>query len=176
MHSGVYIPDEFVNHIKAILPAHLQMDDFIQCCRTPLRKSIRINTLKISVQAFLQRAEDYNWQLTPIPWCNEGFWLQRPEEQEKQLPLGNTAEHMAGLFYIQEASSMMPPTALFEGLGPASTVLDMTAAPGSKSTQIAALMQNQGLLVANELSASRIKALSAQHSALWRGQYGNNAV
>jgi len=161
MHSGVYIPDEFINHIKAILPSHLQMEDFIRCCRTPLRKSIRVNTLKISVQDFLQRVSHYDWQLSPIPWCKEGFWLQRPEEQENQLPLGNTAEHMAGLFYIQEASSMMPPSALFAELAPVQTVLDMTAAPGSKSTQIAALMQNQGLLIANELSASRIKVLSA---------------
>lgn len=173
MHSGVYIPEEFINHIKAILPSHLKMEDFIRCCQQPLRKCIRVNTLKISIDEFLQRVAPLHWQLTPVPWCETGFWIQRPDEQENNLPLGNTAQHMAGLFYIQEASSMMPPETLFDQLTSMDMVLDMTAAPGSKSTQIAAKMNNQGLLVANELSASRIKSLSAN---LQRCGVSNTAI
>eukprot|EP00487_Bulimina_marginata_P009558 TRINITY_DN4008_c0_g1_i1.p1 TRINITY_DN4008_c0_g1~~TRINITY_DN4008_c0_g1_i1.p1 ORF type:complete len:158 (+),score=20.06 TRINITY_DN4008_c0_g1_i1:35-508(+) len=69
---------------------------------------------------------------------------------------------MAGLFYIQEASSMMPPSAMFNAEDDEfNAILDMAAAPGSKTTQVAALMKNQGVLVANEYSASRVKVLHA---------------
>jgi 16S rRNA (cytosine1407-C5)-methyltransferase len=77
--------------------------------------------------------------------------------------LGNLVEHFAGLFYIQEASSMLPPMALaFNNdlnLLKQPCILDMAAAPGSKTTQLAALMNNSGTLVANELSSSRLASL-----------------
>lgn len=135
------------------------MEDFIAACQRPLRKSVRVNTLKISVEEFKKRAEDKGWALEPVPWCETGFWI---DVDESDVPLGNTAEHMAGLFYIQEASSMMPVSALFTAEdSPYQSVLDTAAAPGSKTTQIAALMQNDGILVANEFSASRVKVLHA---------------
>ncbi|KOO11611.1 RNA methyltransferase RsmF, partial [Vibrio xuii] len=84
------------------------------------------------------------------------------EADESVVPLGNTAEHMSGLFYIQEASSMMPVSALFQTQDDHfDSVLDMAAAPGSKTTQIAAQMDNQGVLVDNEFSANRVKVLHA---------------
>ncbi|KKX90092.1 hypothetical protein UF38_00210 [Vibrio parahaemolyticus] len=86
------------------------MEDFIPACQRPLRKSIRVNTLKMSVEGFVKRAEDKGWTLSPVPWCDTGFWIQA---DESFLPLGNTAEHMSVLFYIQEASSMMPVSSLF---------------------------------------------------------------
>lgn len=145
--------------MKAIMPSQLSMEDFIAACQRPLRKSIRINTLKISIPAFLERAESKGWKLEPVPWCEEGFWI---DADESEVPLGNTAEHMTGLFYIQEASSMMPVSALFDiEECDYDSVLDMAAAPGSKTTQIAAKMENKGVLVANEFSASRVKVLHA---------------
>ncbi|WP_341504196.1 16S rRNA (cytosine(1407)-C(5))-methyltransferase RsmF [Gallaecimonas sp. GXIMD4217] len=146
--------------MDAIMPAHLDREAFKAACQRPLRRAIRVNTLKISVEDFKARVEPRGWQLDPVPWCETGFWLKRPEAEEAALALGNVAEHLLGLFYIQEASSMMPPEALFKALDrqPAH-VLDVAAAPGSKTTQMAALMQNQGMLVANEFSGSRIKGL-----------------
>ncbi|WP_456297355.1 16S rRNA (cytosine(1407)-C(5))-methyltransferase RsmF [Vibrio sp. AK197] len=159
MHSNVYLPDEFLREMSAILPAHLSMADFIESCQQPLRKSIRVNTLKMSVDQFKRLANSKGWQLTQIPWCETGFWI---DADESQVPLGNTAEHMCGVFYIQEASSMLPVTALFPNQEtPFLSVLDMAAAPGSKTTQIAALMDNGGVLVANEFSSSRVKVLHA---------------
>lgn len=135
------------------------MADFIAACQRPLRKSIRVNTLKVTIEEFTQRAQQKGWQLEPVPWCEEGFWI---EADESEVPLGNSAEHMSGLFYIQEASSMMPVSALFLGQQQEFTsVLDMAAAPGSKTTQIASKMNNQGVLVANEFSSSRVKVLHA---------------
>lgn len=158
MHANVKLPKEFLTQIESIMPSHLNMDDFVAACKRPLRRSIRVNTLKISVDAFLSRAESKGWKLIPVPWCETGFWIER--EETDKMPLGNTSEHMSGLFYIQEASSMMPVTALLKDQqSPLATVLDVAAAPGSKTTQIAASMCNDGALVANEFSASRIKGL-----------------
>ena len=101
---------EFLEYIQTILPATCSLDEFMQLCQTPLRRSIRVNTLKISVDAFVARMTAKGWKLKPIPWCATGFWLEREDETK---PLGNTIEHLAGLFYVQEASSMLPPEALF---------------------------------------------------------------
>ncbi|RJG42262.1 16S rRNA (cytosine(1407)-C(5))-methyltransferase RsmF [Motilimonas pumila] len=157
MANNVYLPEQFLSKIEGIMPSELSMQDFIDICQQPLRKSIRVNTLKISVTDFLARAETLGWQLEPVPWCQDGFWITRDDA----TPLGNSAEHLAGLFYIQEASSMMPVTALFHLFNNTedAVLLDAAAAPGSKTTQIAAAVSNQGLVVANEFSASRIKGL-----------------
>lgn len=158
VHPNISLPEPFIASMAKILPDPTQLADFIAACQRPLRKSIRVNTLKISVAEFCQRAAEKEWKLTPVPWCENGFWI---DADESLVPLGNTAEHMAGLFYIQEASSMMPVSALFMGNAHYDSVLDMAAAPGSKTTQMAALMDNQGVLVANEFSASRVKVLHA---------------
>lgn len=160
--NAVFLPDEFLAQMREAMPAHLSFDDFIAACQRPLRRSIRINTLKISVADFLTLVAPYGWQLTPVPWCPEGFWIER--EDEASLPLGSTAEHLSGLFYIQEASSMLPVAALFSDDEKPQRIMDMAAAPGSKTTQIAARMENQGAILANEFSASRVKVLHANIS------------
>lgn len=148
--------------MREALPSHLSLDDFIAACQRPLRRSIRVNTLKISVEDFLALVAPYSWQLTPVPWCAEGFWIER--DDENAVPLGSTAEHLSGLFYIQEASSMLPVAALFADGNPPERVMDVAAAPGSKTTQIAARMGNRGAILANEFSASRVKVLHANIS------------
>lgn len=108
------------------VPSTLSFDDFLAACQRPLRRSIRVNTLKISVADFLQLTAPYGWTLTPIPWCEEGFWIER--DNEDALPLGSTAEHLSGLFYIQEASSMLPVAALFADGNAPQRVMDVAAA------------------------------------------------
>ncbi|OBT12210.1 16S rRNA (cytosine(1407)-C(5))-methyltransferase RsmF [Vibrio sp. UCD-FRSSP16_10] len=173
MHQNVYIPDEFIQLISQQMPSHLQLDELLEACKRPLKRSIRVNTLKISVDEFKSQAKDMGWQLTPVPWCSEGFWLDNVDDS--QTALGNTSQHLAGLFYIQEASSMMPVTALFDQFiaDSDSRVLDMAAAPGSKTTQIAAKLNNNGLVIANEFSASRVKILFGN---LMRCGVGNMAM
>lgn len=159
---AVYFPDAFLTQMREAMPSTLSFDEFISACQRPLRRSIRINTLKISVADFLALIAPYGWSLTPIPWCHEGFWIERDDEDA--LPLGSTAEHLSGLFYIQEASSMLPVAALFADDNHPQRVMDMAAAPGSKTTQIAARMGNRGAILANEFSASRVKVLHANIS------------
>lgn len=160
--SSAYLPPAFLEMIAQAMPASLSLDSFITACRQPLRRSLRVNTLKISVSEFLSLVEPYGWRLTPVPWCEEGFWIER--DSDETLPLGSTAEHLSGLFYIQEASSMLPVSALFAKGTVPQRVMDMAAAPGSKTTQIAARMANQGAIVANEYAASRVKVLHANIS------------
>lgn len=158
--QNTLLPQAFIDKMSGIMPAHLNMDEFITACHTPLRKAVRVNTLKISIEAFQLRAIEHNWTLTPIPWCSEGFWIEASDENN---PLGNSFEHLSGLCYLQEASSMLPVSALFHFFehNEKTILLDAAAAPGSKTTQIAAKMENKGLIIANEYSASRIKMLHA---------------
>ena len=129
---------------------------FRQASLTFLRRSIRVNTLKISV-AKLKRQLEKDWILQPIPWCDEGFWIEHRGE-EKRRDVGNLKQHALGYFYLQEAASMIPPVILQPK--PGEEVLDMCASPGSKSTQMAAMMQNKGLLISNDYQGDRLKPLS----------------
>ncbi|WP_335912191.1 MULTISPECIES: 16S rRNA (cytosine(1407)-C(5))-methyltransferase RsmF [Shewanella] len=162
----VQLNQNFINSIAKDLPEHLKLEDFIHFCSLPLRAALRVNTLKISVDEFLSRMQAKGWQFETIPWCPEGFWYQAGDSQP-----GNCIEHQQGLFYIQEASSMLPPAALLEpGM---ERVLDMASAPGSKTTQMAAMMANGGVLIANEYSSSRVKVL---HANLQRMGVSNTAL
>ncbi|WMS85566.1 16S rRNA (cytosine(1407)-C(5))-methyltransferase RsmF [Pleionea litopenaei] len=136
-----------------------QMERFEAISNQSLRKSIRVNRLKITTTELRQRLEQKGFELEPIPWCNDGFWIT--QDRVEELQLGNLVEHLQGLFYIQEASSMLPAQALYFLEPEAKEVLDMAAAPGSKTTQLAALLGKGSSIVANELSASRIKVLHA---------------
>ena len=115
------------------------------------RKSIRVNTIKISVSELKSRLSDF--KLTQIPWCKEGFFITG-----ERTDLGNLLEHSLGYFYVQEASSMIP--ALILSPDENDIVLDMAASPGSKTTQLASIMNNKGLIIANELKYERTKSLS----------------
>lgn len=159
--SGGVMSATYLKHaLNSFLPLD-QQQAFVESCGKPLRKSIRVNTLKCSVEKFLDITNFLGWKLDPIPWCEQGFWIDA--DVLADVALGNLPEHIQGLFYIQEASSMLPPVALFSQVELINEqqplVVDMAAAPGSKTTQIAALLQNRGIVLANELSASRLKSL-----------------
>ncbi len=118
-----------------------------------LRKSIRINTLKKPVKEVISRLEK-DWNFEQIPWCKEGFYI---ESKHGRLDVGNTVEHCLGYYYVQEAASMIPPLVLEPKEG--DRVLDIAAAPGSKSSQICQMMNNEGILVANDVAGMRLAAL-----------------
>jgi len=121
---------------------------------TYLRRSIRVNTLKIDIEECKKRLEKQDWQLTQIPWCKEGFWVKH---KHGRRDIGNTIEHQLGYYYVQEAASMIPPIVLDPK--PKETILDMCSAPGSKASQIAQYMQNKGILIANDYQGIRLQPL-----------------
>ena len=116
-----------------------------------LTKSFRVNTLKNSVSA-VTKALEKKWKLKKIPWCKEGFWISG-----ERRDLGNLYEHQLGYIYVQEAASMLPPIVLDPDEG--SFVFDAAASPGSKTTQLSAMMKNNGLIIANDVSYQRMLPL-----------------
>ncbi len=121
---------------------------------TFLRRSIRVNTLKITIDECKKRLEKLGWSLKQVPWCKEGFWVKH---KTGRRDIGNTVEHSLGYFYVQEAASMIPPLVLEPK--PGEIILDMCAAPGSKSSQIAQYMENEGILIANDYQYIRLQPL-----------------
>jgi len=146
----IILKDKFVERYKNILGS--RYDEFIKYSFSFLRRSIRVNTLKADVEEVKKRLEK-NWKLEGIPWISEGFWIE-----SERRDIGNTVEHTLGQIYVQEAASMIP--ALVLEPKSEDVVLDMCAAPGSKTTHIAAMMKNKGVIVANDIKADRIKALA----------------
>lgn len=148
----VMIKEAFEAHYRALLKD--EYDKFMQFSLSYIRKAIRVNTLKISVEDLKYRLEP-RWNLEQIPWCPEGFWITH--KTEKRFDIGNLVEHALGYIYVQEAASMIPPMVLRPE--PGERVLDLCAAPGSKTSQIASMMAQQGLIIANDIQGSRLKAL-----------------
>lgn len=132
-----------------------------------LRRSIRVNTLLANVKDVKESIEKKGWILEPIPWTNLGFWISHPERRD----VGNLLEFHFGKIYVQEAASMIPPLILDPK--PGEFVLDLCASPGSKTTQIAAMMENKGLLIANDYQGKRLQPLGMN---LQRSCVINNAV
>ncbi len=129
-------------------------DEFMKYSLSFVRRSIRVNTLKKTVPEVKKSLEEKGWKLTQIPWCPEGFWI---EHDTGRRDIGNTDEHVLGYIYVQEAASMLPPMALMPQ--PGEKILDMCASPGSKSSQMAAMMRNEGILVSNDYKGLRAKPL-----------------
>lgn len=143
----MHLPEQYLKRMEFQLgPGRFQ--DYLLAMQERPRKSLRVNTLKISVESFL-RGRD----LRPNGIVPEGFLV--PDD----YPVGNNPYHAAGLFYMQEASAQYPASLL--NVAPGETVLDLCAAPGGKSGQLAAAMQNRGVLIANEISTKRAAVLDS---------------
>ena len=119
------------------------------CLDKPMYHGIRINTMKISVEDFLKINP---FHLKPVPWCDNGFYYDEKLDKPSKHPY-----YYAGLYYIQEPSAMTPAAVIPVEEG--DRVLDICAAPGGKSTELAAKLNGTGVLVSNDISASRAKAL-----------------
>ena len=140
---------EFIDRYSALT----NWDLFRDFSLSFLRRSIRVNTLLSTVAETKKSIEKKGWKLTPIPWCKGGFWIEHQERRD----VGNLLEYHLGKIYVQEAASMIPPLVLKPK--PGDVILDMAASPGSKTTQMAAMMKNKGLLIANDYKGLRLQSL-----------------
>ncbi|GAI75951.1 unnamed protein product, partial [marine sediment metagenome] len=120
-------------------------------------KSIRCNKLKISAEDLKARLEKKGWNIKQ-PFNNHPE-IMIIENKLQPGELGRTIEHLLGYYYIQELASMLPVIALEPK--PDEFILDLCAAPGSKTTQIASEMKNTGVIIANDVSLGRIKILAS---------------
>lgn len=164
--------EKFIEMITPMLP-EWDIEGFSDACRRPLKKSITINTWRISVEDFKELVEPMGWILTPHEFSNPvtSFYIDR---ENVELALGNTFLYKCGFFYIQELAASMP--AHLVNVQPWDLVLDIAAAPWGKTSQLANALLGQSqvwLIVANDIASSRIKTL-AHNLNLW-GFY-NSAI
>ncbi|HJA93006.1 MAG TPA: RsmF rRNA methyltransferase first C-terminal domain-containing protein [Candidatus Eisenbergiella merdipullorum] len=172
------IPEEFKKRMKRLLGG--EYEEFLAALEQERYQALRVNPLKMNREEFLQKAP---FSLTPVPWEENGFYygnegrsdecceteggrnqpkghLQSEEHSmsEESTQPGKHPWHEAGVYYIQEPSAMA--AVPFLGAQPGERILDLCAAPGGKSTQIAAAMRGEGLLVCNEIHPARAGILS----------------
>lgn len=141
------LPVEFCDEMKRILGE--EYSAYLQSMEEKRRFGLRVNTAKISVEEFLRISP---FELTPIPYVDNGFFYDGDEVQPAKHPY-----YYAGLYYLQDPSAMTPASRLPIEKG--DRVLDLCAAPGGKTTELAARLQGTGLLIANDISAKRARAL-----------------
>lgn len=140
------LPEAFLIRMQRELGE--EFSAFLASYDTPAERGIRVNTLKLTADAFRRIAP---FALAPVPWEENGFYVA----EEK---VGAHPYHFAGLYYAQEPSAMSA-VPLLEVV-PGDRVLDLCSAPGGKGTQIASALQGEGLLVLNEKVPDRAKILS----------------
>ena len=140
------LPEAFLARMRDQLEG--EYEDFIKTYDAYPRRGIRVNTLKISADDAEKRAP---FNMEPVPWVKNGFFISKEDD-----PAGHPF-YRAGLYYIQEPSAMTPADRLPIDVG--DKVLDLCAAPGGKATALAAKLNGTGMLVANDASASRCRAL-----------------
>lgn len=149
MHSNdQQLPHAFIERLTEILPQE-KLKSVIESFSIERPISFRINTLKANVKDVLPELEKLNINLTPVPWFDQAFIV--PSDQRERLTHSELLTF--GKIYIQSLSSMLAALALEPQ--PNEEILDLAAAPGSKTTLIACLMQNQGRLAAVEKVKAR---------------------
>ena len=137
------LPDKYLKTIKEILQD--EYDEYIASFNENRIHSLKVNTSKISTDDF-----EKLFKLERVPWTNDGFYYE--DESITKSPY-----YYAGLYYVQEASAMLPAEVL--PIEEDDIVLDACAAPGGKSLKLLNKLNNTGLLVSNDVSPSRANAL-----------------
>ena len=126
-------------------------DEFSRSINQSLKQSFRINSLKGDVEKVLENLRKYDNSISPTDWYGNGFTTSLDN-------LGSSVEHFSGQIYIQELTSMMPVLSI-PNVNESKRIIDCCAAPGSKTTQLAEMMENKGEIIANDNKHSRLKAL-----------------
>lgn len=142
----MYLPKAFEERMKRLLKD--EYNEYIQCYSRPNFGGLRVNTLKLSPEEFERICP---FSIRRIPWLHNGYYYDLDIQPAKH------PYYHAGLYYIQEPSAMTPASLLPINSG--DKVLDICAAPGGKSTELGARLAGTGLLVSNDISNSRAKAL-----------------
>ena len=144
---AVIIPEGFRKRYRHITDA----DALLESLTGFMPSCFRVNTLKTKVESVLERLLAYGITFEPVRFLKNAFYVDEPKARD-------TLESFLGYMHFQDSASMIPAT-LIPKSRLRGRILDACAAPGEKTTQIAALMENRGALVANDSSEERIRQL-----------------
>ena len=144
---AIRLPEKFEKRMRELLGP--EYESFAKGYEKDHAAGLRVNTMKLSPEKFEPIAPV---SVRKIPWVTNGFYYDADVEQPAKHPY-----YFAGMYYIQEPSAMTPAAVL--PVTPGERVLDLCAAPGGKSTELAAKLNGEGVLVSNDISNSRAKAL-----------------
>lgn len=153
-HPWDVLPEKFLEKLPDFIPPDVLpsvLDSFLS--RKP--STFRANTIKITADDLEKKLKELGIETERVTWYTDAFILKNVP----QKVLTETYLYKEGYLYVQSLSSMIPPLVLDPQ--PEEVILDETAAPGSKTTQIAALMKNTGTLIANDKSRIRNFRLSS---------------
>lgn len=139
------LPAEYLENIRNLLGK--ECDDYLSCFNNRPLSGLRINTSKISADDFVKL---FPYVKESVPWCPNAFYFDK-DDNASHHPYYN-----AGLYYLQEPSAMAPGS--FLDIDEGDYVLDLCSAPGGKATQLADKLNGTGILVSNDISASRQNA------------------
>lgn len=145
------LPEAFLLKMQELLGE--EFGQYLESFKEEWKPGLRVNTLKLSPG---ELAELVPWNLEPVPWADNGFYYDGTLDGEVLRPSKHPA-YYAGLYYLQEPSAMTPAAML--PVVPGDRVLDLCAAPGGKSTELASMLKGRGMLVSNDISYSRARAL-----------------
>ncbi len=147
------LPREFIDSLDATFPQAVA-EKILRGMGARRATSLRVNTLRGDAAALLRFFREHAVKHRRVPWYPDAFVLTEATERD----VAAWDLYAEGRIYLQSLSSMIPALALAPL--PGETVLDIAAAPGSKTTHMAALMRNEGRILANELNAVRAERLS----------------
>lgn len=148
------LPEKFLERLQRLYSED-EFQQILTAIATKPLPSFRTNTLKITTSELEKKLQEQGFEIEKIAWYQDAFILKNKSVRE----LTDTDDYKNGEIYIQNLSSMIPSLVLDPQ--PDEKILDLCAAPGSKTTQIAALMENNGEIVANDLSRGRLYKLTA---------------
>ena len=145
------LPKEFLERMQQMLGD--EYEEFLASYTEPRRPGLRVNLLKKGSEDTSELAAVLShFGADPIPWAPTGYYYD-PQTRPGKHPF-----HEAGVYYMQEPSAMA--VAALSGVRPGMRVLDLCAAPGGKSTQLASMLGGEGVLYSNEIHPARAKILS----------------
>lgn len=155
MRSEIHrLPELFLKRLRQIVPSS-KWDAIANTFAEAKPATFRVNTLKTTSSEVKRTLEEKNFWLAAIPWFGDAFLLRKGRQKE----LEETEIYQEGHIYLQSLSSMIPPLILEPK--PGESILDLTAAPGGKTAQMACLMKNEGRIVANESNKVRYEKLKS---------------
>lgn len=152
--SELKLSEEYLNRMRDLLGEE-EFSAYLKSFDEERLYGLRVNTAKVTPEAFPKLV---SWDLKPVPWIPNGFYYEGTERPAKD------PYYYAGLYYLQEPSAMTP--AMLLPVEPGDRVLDLCGAPGGKSTELGVRLAGKGVLISNDISNSRAKAL-LKNLELW---------